>query len=122
MVFVKLPIQKKEQSMPTRTNPMFNPGIFTTLKVISSSFLAGVASIYVWIPILLATVLIIYQLFSWNRTMKTIIDFLDKLLRQQWLISSANVLFFIPMTAAILCEASLVSADVLSQAGVQLDD
>ena len=105
--------------MSTKTNLTLDIVIFTALLAVANPHLTG-NTIHEWLGISLAGAIITHLLFHWDWIVRVSREFFRKLFHQSRLNFVVNTLFFIAMTGSFL-SGLLISKDVMSTLGIQLD-
>ena len=105
--------------MSTRTNLILDIGIFTGLLVVANPHLTG-NTLHEWLGVSLAGAIVAHLLFHWDWIVRVGRSFFKKLFHQSRLNFLVDTLFFITMTASFL-SGLMISKDVLSTIGIQLD-
>lgn len=105
--------------MSTKTNFTLDLVIFTALLAVANPHLTG-NTIHEWLGIALAGAIVTHLLLHWDWIVKVGRDFFKKFLHQSRLNFVVNTLFFIAMTGSFF-SGLLISKDVMSMPGIQLD-
>jgi len=105
--------------MSTRTNLTLDIVIFTAFLAITNPHLTG-NTIHEWLGVSFAAAIITHLLFHWDWIVKVGKEFFKKFFHQSRLNVVVNTLFFIAMTGSLF-SGLLISKDVMSTLGIQLD-
>ena len=105
--------------MSTKTNLTLDIVIFSAFLAVSNPHLTG-NTIHEWLGVSFAGALITHLLFHWEWIIKVGREFFKKLFHQSRLNFVVNTLFFIAMTGSLF-SGLLISKDVMSTLGIQLD-
>lgn len=103
----------------TKTNLILDITIFVAFLVIASPALTG-NTIHEWLSVAFSAAIITHLLFHWKWLVSMTRNFFKNLFHQSRLNYVINLLFFITMTAVTL-SGLLISKDVMSFLGIQLD-
>ena len=105
--------------MSTKTNLTLDIVIFSAFLAVSNPHLTG-NTIHEWLGVSFAGAIITHLLFHWEWIIKVGREFFKKLFHQSRLNFVVNTLFFIAMTGSLF-SGLLISKDVMSTLGIQLD-
>lgn len=103
----------------TKTNLVLDLTIFTAFLVIASPKLTG-NTIHEWLGVALSAAIVTHLLFHWHWLVEVTTKFFRNFFNQSRLNYVVNMLFFTAMTAAFL-SGLMISKDVMSFLGIQLD-
>lgn len=102
-----------------KTNLVFDIAIFTAFLAAANPSLTG-NTIHEWLSLSFAAAIITHLLFHWKWLVKVTTEFFRNIFHQSRLNYVVNMLFFIAMTAVML-SGLMISNDILSFLGIQLD-
>ena len=105
--------------MSTKTNLIVDTTIFAAFLAVSNPHLTG-NTIHEWLGVSFAAAIITHLLLHWDWIVKVGQEFFRKLWHQSRLNFVVNTLFFIVMTGTLF-SGLLISKDVMSTLGIQLD-
>lgn len=105
--------------MKSRNNLIVDSIIFAAFLVISNPHLTG-NTVHEWLGVSFAAGIITHLLLHWDWIVKVGREFFRKLFHQSRLNFVVNSLFFIAMTGSLF-SGLLISKDVMSTLGIQLD-
>ena len=105
--------------MSTKTNLIVDTTIFAGFLAVSNPQLTG-NTIHEWLGVSFAAAIITHLLLHWEWIVNVGKEFFKKLLHQSRLNFVVNTLFFIAMTGSLFT-GLLISKDVMSALGIQLD-
>jgi len=103
----------------TKTNLILDLTIFTAFLVIASPKLTG-NTIHEWLAVAFSAAIVTHLLFHWHWLVEVTTKFFKNFFNQSRLNYGVDLLFFIAMTA-VLFSGLMISKDVLSFFGIQLD-
>jgi len=103
----------------TKTNLVLDLVIFAAFLVIASPKLTG-NTIHEWLGVSFTAALVTHLLFHWHWLVEVTTKFFKNFFNQSRLNYIVDMLFFVLMTAALL-SGLLISKDVMSFLGIQLD-
>lgn len=103
----------------TKTNLVLDLTIFTTFLVIASPKLTG-NTIHEWLGVAFGAAILTHLLFHWKWLMEVTTRFFRNFFSQSRLNYAVDLLFFLAMTTALL-SGLMISKDVMSFLGIQLD-
>jgi hypothetical protein len=103
----------------TKTNLILDITIFTAFLVSANPSLTG-NTIHEWLSLSFAAAIVTHLLFHWKWLVKVTTEFFKKFFHQSRLNYVVDLLFFIAMTAAML-SGLMISKDIISLLGIQLD-
>ena len=105
--------------MSTKTNLIIDATIFTAFLAVSNPHLTG-NTIHEWLGVSFAAAIITHLLLHWEWIVKVGREFFRKFWHQSRLNFFVDTLFFVAMTGSLF-SGLLISKDVLSAIGLQLD-
>ena len=105
--------------MSTKTKLALDVVIFSAMLAVTNPHLTG-NTIHEWLGVSLAAGIITHLLFNWNWIVNVTKTFFKKLFHESRLNYVINLLFFIAMTGSFF-SGLLISKDVMSALGIQLD-
>ena len=105
--------------MSTKTNLIVDTTIFVAFLAVSNPHLTG-NTIHEWLGVSFAAAIITHLLLHWDWIVKVGKEFFKKLWHQSRLNFVVNTLFFIVMTGTLF-SGLMISKDVMSTLGIQLD-
>ncbi len=103
----------------TKTNLILDITIFTAFLVAANPSLTG-NTIHEWLSLSFAAAIITHLLFHWKWLVKVTTEFFKKFFHQSRLNYVVDMLFFVAMTAVML-SGLMISKDIMSLLGIQLD-
>ena len=103
----------------TKTNLVLDITIFTAFLVIASPKLTS-NSIHEWLSVAFGAAIVTHLLFHWKWLVEVTTKFFRNFFSQSRLNYVVDALFFVAMTAALL-SGLMISKDVMSFFGIQLD-
>lgn len=103
----------------TKTNLILDITIFTAFLAVANPSLTG-NTIHEWLSLSFAAAILTHLLFHWKWLVKVTVEFFKKFFHQSRLNYVVDALFFVAMTAALL-SGLLISKDIMSLLGIQLD-
>lgn len=103
----------------TRTNLVLDLTIFTAFLAIASPKLTG-NTIHEWLGVAFGAAIVTHLLFHWKWLVEVTTKFFQNFFNQSRLNYVVDLLFFLVMTAALL-SGLMISKDVMSYLGIQLD-
>lgn len=103
----------------TKTNLILDITIFTAFLVSANPALTG-NTIHEWLSLSFAAAVITHLLFHWKWLVKVTTEFFKNIFHQSRLNYVVNLLFFVAMTAVML-SGLMISKDIMSFLGIQLD-
>lgn len=105
--------------MSTKTNLILDITIFTVFLTVANPHLTG-NTLHEWLGIALAAAIVTHLLFHWKWLVSLTKSFFQNLFHSSRLNYVMNLFFFIAMTGAIF-SGLMISKDVMSFLGIQLD-
>jgi hypothetical protein len=105
--------------MSTKTNLIVDTTIFAAFLAVSNPHLTG-NTIHEWLGVSFAAAIITHLLLHWDWIVKVGKEFFKKLWHQSRLNFVVNTLFFVVMTGTLF-SGLMISKDVMSTLGIQLD-
>ena len=102
-----------------KTNLILDITIFTAFLVAANPSLTG-NTIHEWLSLSFAAAIITHLLFHWKWLVKVTTGFFKKFFHQSRLNYVVDALFFVAMTATML-SGLMISKDIMSLLGIQLD-
>ncbi len=103
----------------TKTNLVLDIVIFTAFLVAANPSLTG-NTIHEWLSLSFAAAVVTHLLFHWHWLVNVTVNFFKNLFNQSRLNYVVDMLFFAAMTAVML-SGLMISKDVMSFLGIQLD-
>ncbi|MBI3164480.1 MAG: DUF4405 domain-containing protein [Chloroflexi bacterium] len=103
----------------TKTNLVLDLTIFAAFLVIASPALTG-NTIHEWLGVAFGAAIVTHLLFHWKWLVEVTTKFFQNFFSQSRLNYAVDLLFFLAMTAALL-SGLMISKDVMSFLGIQLD-
>lgn len=103
----------------TKTNLILDLTIFAAFLVIASPKLTG-NTIHEWLGVAFGAAIVTHLLFHWKWLVEVTTKFFKNFFNQSRLNYVVDLLFFLVMTAALL-SGLMISKDVMSYLGIQLD-
>lgn len=103
----------------TKTNLILDITIFTAFLVSANPSLTG-NTIHEWLSLSFAAAIVTHLLFHWKWLVKVTTEFFKKFFHQSRLNYVVDLLFFVAMTAVML-SGLMISKDIMSLLGIQLD-
>ena len=105
--------------MSTKTNLIVDTTIFAAFLAMTNPHLTG-NTIHEWLGVSFAAAIITHLLLHWEWIVKVGKEFFKKLWHQSRLNFVVNTLFFVLMTGSLF-SGLMISKDVMSTLGIQLD-
>lgn len=103
----------------TKTNLVLDIVIFTAFLVAANPSLTG-NTIHEWLSLSFAAAIVTHLLFHWHWLVSVTVNFFKNFFNQSRLNYVVDMLFFVAMSAAML-SGLMISKDVMSFLGIQLD-
>lgn len=103
----------------TKTNLVLDIVIFTAFLVIANPALTG-NTVHEWLSVSFGAAIVTHLLFHWEWLVNVTVNFFKNLFNQSRLNYVVDTLFFVAMMAALM-SGLMISKDVMSFLGIQLD-